>query len=306
MAKTGQTIESNTTFSFEQSVQGNGYFMNYMYAKVGNLAFKNYAHGSGSIDNSAILTTQNLSRDLHPNDGSDWNDLVQNCIQFKEDNNMVYSPMRIAVGTGYYAANPIDYSSLLKEQTYVKNYAASSSIKHEIEYAHAITKQLSVVAKENFTHLYDPTLLGTAITQMKINEDVTDGKIHLGVLQGSNTNVALNGDITKPISPFVGDFSDASIGAPGLRGEAWRDPAILIDEDYWGTYHLEKNISLEVPYKNIIVGEDWLPCCSGGWDNMNIYDKKGFGASTKGIFDCTCYKAQPTAQYPEPTEAKAW
>ncbi len=277
--------------------------MNYMYAKVGDLKFKNYAHGSGSIDNSAILTTQNMSKKLHPGDG-DWTDLVQNCIQFKEDNNMVYSPMRIAVGTGYYAANPIDYSSLLKEKTWIKNYAAASEIHHEIEYAHAITKQLNVVAKENFTHLYDPVLNSIGITQMKINEDVTDGKIHLGVLQGSNTNIALNGDLTKPIS--VGDFSDPSVGAVGLKGAAYRNPAIMVDEDYWGTYHLEKNISLEVPYSNVITSEDWLPCCFGGWDSMNYYDQKYYGKSTKGIFDCTCYKAKSTAQFPEPTEAKAW
>ncbi len=45
---------------------------------------------------------------------------------------------------------------------------------------------------------------------------------------------------------------------------------------------------------------------SGDLDTMAIYDRKGFGASTGGIFDCTCYKAPTTAQYPEPTEAKAW
>ena len=44
--------------------------------------------------------------------------------------------------------------------------------------------------------------------------------------------------------------SPIRIGAPGtVEAIAWRNPAIEIDEDYWGTYHLEKNISLEVPYK---------------------------------------------------------
>jgi hypothetical protein len=27
----------------------------------------------------------------------------------------------------------------------------------------------------------------------------------------------------------------------------WYDPAIEIDEDYWGTYHIEKNMTLEAP-----------------------------------------------------------
>ena len=45
------------SFSFEQTVQGNGYYMTYKYAKMGNAEFKDYAHGSGSLDNEAILTS---------------------------------------------------------------------------------------------------------------------------------------------------------------------------------------------------------------------------------------------------------
>jgi len=289
----------NQTFEFDQTVQGNGYFMNYMYAKVGNLAFKNYAHGSGSIDNSEILTTQHYNR---TNEGwtASWVDTNMNCIQFKEDNNMVYSPMRIAVGNGYYAANPIDYSSLLKELTWVKNYAASSDIEHQIEYAHAITKQLNAVAKENFTNIYDPTYLGNAVTQMKINEDVTDGNIHLGVLQGANTNVPNGAGTGK----FDSNYADPFVGSAGPKGvNAWKNPSILIDEDYWGTYHLEKNISLEVPYQLVSTSGDWLPCCFGGYSDMNYFDQK---TVSHGIFDCTCYPVHNTAQFPEPAEAKAW
>ena len=65
--------ERNTTFDFEQSVQGNGYFMTYMYAKSGNIAFKNYAHGSGSINNEATLTYQYWNKSTH-NEYTDYND----------------------------------------------------------------------------------------------------------------------------------------------------------------------------------------------------------------------------------------
>ena len=104
--------EKNTTFDFEQSVQGNGYFMTYLYAKSGNLGLKNYAHGSGSLNSEATLTYQYWDKKNHPT-YADYNDFMQNCIQFKEDVSMVYAPMRISVGQGYYAANPLDYSSLL-------------------------------------------------------------------------------------------------------------------------------------------------------------------------------------------------
>jgi hypothetical protein len=273
--------ESNTTFNFEQSVQGNGYFMTYMYAKAGHLAFKNYAHGSGSIDNEATLVTQELNRSTHPYD-TDWNDFDQACIQFKEDVAMVYAPMRIAVGNGYYAANPLDYSSLLKEKTWVKNYRAATSMHHEVEYAHALDKELEVTAKEKFNYTYDPIWEGVGYTNMKVVEDVTDGKAHIGVLQGSFT--------------FANDQMKDS--RPNPWTSAWKDPSIEIDEDYWGTYHIEKNMTLEVPYKRTESSEDWLPCCFGGWDTMNYRDQKGFGKSTKGVFDCTCFKAPTQALWP--------
>ena len=147
---------------------------------------------------------------------------------------------------------------------------------------------------------------GNAMTQMKINEDVTDGKIHLGVLQGANTNVPAG----TGGGSFIGtsSFADPRIGGPGLKGDAWRNPAVEIDEDYWGTYHLEKNISLEVPYTLTSTSEDWLPCCFGGWETMGYYDQKQNikSASVNGIFDCTCYKVPNTAQFPEPTETQAY
>jgi hypothetical protein len=276
--------EKNTTFNFEQSVQGNGYFMTYMYAKAGNIAMKNYAHGSGSINNEAVLTYQKLNRSTR-NAYSDYNDFNQNCIQFKEDVAMVYAPMRIAVGTGYYAANPVDYSSLLKERTELKNYRAGTSMLHEVEYAHALDKELELTVKEKFNHTYDPEWIGVGYSQMKINEDVTDGKAHIGVLQA-------NDDWTG-----ITDYRDVSTLTGSKQFFAWKKPAIEIDEDYWGTYHIEKNMTLEVPYYKIQKTDDWLPCCFGGFTDMTAYDQKIF-KSAKGIFDCTCFKAPTQAQFP--------
>jgi hypothetical protein len=219
---------------------------------------------------------------------SDYNDIKENCIQFKETNSMVYAPMRIAVGTGYYAANPVDYSSLLKEKTWVKNYRAGTSMHSEVEYAHALDKDLNLVAKEKFNFTYDPETIGVAVTQMNINEDVTDGKAHIGVLQAQDNFAGLN---------TIGD--EGSIGGqniPNLKS-ALKNPAIEIDEDYWGTYHIEKNMTLEVPYHLIQKSDDWLPCCSGGFADMNPKDAGAF-KSAKGIFDCTCFKAATQAQFP--------
>ncbi len=286
-------IERNVSFSFEQSVQGNGYFMNYMYVKAGNLAMKNYAHGSGSINNEAILNSFDYNRTDHPV-AEDYIDRDIACIQFKEDNAIVYAPMRMAIGNGYYAANPVDYSSLIKEKTWVKNYRAGSSMHHEVEYAHALDKELDLVVKDNATNIYDPKYYHVAVTQMKINEDVTDGKAHIGVLQEGND--------PGYYTTYIGaDLTDPRYGTAGTKGPmAWKKPAIEIDEDYWGTYHIEKNMTLEVPYSRIEKNDDWLPCCFGGYLTMPTYyqwGSKGFGSNVKGIFDCTCYTVPTVAQF---------
>ena len=276
-------IERNLTFSFEQSVQGSGYFMTYRYAKMGNIEFKDYAHGSGSLDSEAILSAFSENKSYHM-PYADWNDFAQNCIQYKDTSKMTYAPMQIAIGTGYYAANPLKYDSLLKEKTWIKNRRASTSMHHEIEYAHAIDKDINVVGKEKLNLTYDPFMEGVGYTQMRINEDVTDGKIHIGVLQGTIDTVA-----AVPMSTLT--------TAPGDNWMAWKKPAIDIDEDYFGTYHVEKNMTIEVPYKKNIAVYDWLPCCSGGWDDMYSGDQKGYGGSAKGIFDCSCYKVPSQAQF---------
>jgi len=266
--------------------------MTYVYAKAGNLKVKNYQHGSGSIDQESMLQTFDVTRDTHQYD-KDWNDFNQACIQFKETvNSMTYAPMRIAVGTGYYAANPLAYNSLLKERTEVKNYRAATSMVNEIEYAHAIPrKDILIIAKESFNHTYDPTWEGHAITSFKINEEVTDGKIHIGVLQGS-TNTAGTGTQTGS-----GAFPDATFGVDH-RNAAWYKPSIEIDEDYFGTYNIQKNMTIDVPYLRVQKDEDWLPCCSGGWSDVPYYASKYFG-SAKGIFDCTCPPLKTQAQFPE-------
>ena len=293
----------NATFNFEQSVQGNGYHMSYIYAKAGGTAMKNYAHGSGSLDSEATLTWQHVTEKTH-NVYSDYFDHYQDCIQFKEDVAMVYAPMRIAVGTGYYAANPLDYSSLLKERTEATNYFAGTQMIHEIEYAHAIDKELDLVVKDKINYTYDPELLAVGYTQMKVTEDVTDGKVHIGVLQANDNILGLLSPCRANCSPDYGNVLSSTYGEWSTgkkpfnwKGKIWHDPAIEIDEDYWGTYHIEKNMTLEVPYKVSCKKDDWLPCCFAGFDDMNTLDKKAFKSAT-GVFDCTCFKAPTVAQFP--------
>ena len=275
------TTEYNTTFNFEQDVNGNGYFMTYKYAKMGALAMKDYVHGSGSIDSSSQIFAQDYYKWFRSGSADDTDEHVA-CLSMKEDNIMVYSPMTMAIGTGYYARRPLVFDSLLKEKTWVKNYRAVTSMHHEIEYAHAIDKELDVLAKEKWYENYDPEHQGVGVTQLKVTEDVTDGKIHFGVLQADFSNA------------YGGTYTPAYPDSFAMQ-TAWRDPAIEIDEDYFGTYHIEKNMTLEVPYTWKKTSSDWLPCCSGGWADMNPSETKDWSAG--GIFDCTCLKTSRAGMY---------
>jgi hypothetical protein len=295
-----EVAEKNVTFNFEQDVQGSGYFMTYRYAKAGALAFKDYVHGSGSIDNEFVMFTQELDKNTHPID-ADWVDENVSCISVKEDNVMVYSPYQFAIGAGYYAVNPLVFDSLLKEKTWIKNYRAGTSMHHEVEYAHGIDKELEVLAKEKYFHQYDPVYEGVGYTQMKINEHVDNGKVHFGVLQASSDYTA---NAAVPAYPGTALTSSA---LSDIR--AYKNPAIEIDEDYFGTYDITKNMTLNVPYKLTQKSEDWLPCCSGGWADIPAGLKKGFGSSAEGIFDCSCLAKARAGMY-GPTDVnppfKAW
>jgi hypothetical protein len=270
-------VDKNVSFSFEQSVQGNGYFMTYKYAKMGNSEFKDYAHGSGSLDNEAVLTAYQATNQYHLWN-ADWNDYNVSCIQYKETTHATYAPTKIAIGTGYYAAYPLNYDSLIKEKTWLKNRLAGTSMQNEVEYAHKLDKDLSLFVKDFTNFTYDPLFKSNAVSQMKIKEDVVEGKIHIGVLQA-------NSDSTS--------FIPTSLVSPEVT--AWKNPAIEIDEDYFGTYHVEKNMTISVPYYKNKPTYDWLPCsCNAGWDDMVIHDQRYHSA--KGFFDCTtCWPAAPCA-----------
>jgi len=81
----------------------------------------------------------------------------------------------------------------------------------------------------------------------------------------------------------------------GIASFKWRqvdaDDSILNegDERYVGVYDIAKNIRMKSRFDLSRNDDSWLPCCSGGWSNMRLADKKGFGTSAKGVFDCSCY-----------------
>lgn len=294
IASAEYTLKDNLTLEMKQSVSGTGYFMNYKYAKMPNTMGINgtrnngvevldYSHGSGVIDTESILSAEtrdytNYGVDKSDNYDPDYADALS-CIRLKEDNAMTYSPISLSVGTGYYAGRPLSFDSLIKEKSWLKNRGSLTLMHHEVEYAHALDKELEILAKD-FISEEDP-----AVSMMNVSEDMNEGRAHIGLLQGDP-------DIVTAEDEEENDF---------IVNTAWKKPLVDVDEDYWGTYHIEKLMNLTSSVEEVEEDDDWLPCCSGGYLTLpEIYQKgsMGFGSDVKGIFDCTCFKAPATAEFP--------
>ena len=260
------------TNEFQQDVSGEGYAMVYQYVNTNNLSVKNYMHGSGSMDMATLINSQQkkaVTVDYFP----EYNSKVpstqfgnsissyknyDSTITFTEQNEMIQAPYSFTFGTGWYASHPVQYNSLLKEKTDSKNYQAGSTMQHQVEYARAFQKDLGIVLNcTGATNKAD----GVGLNQMKLEESVTAGTVHIGEMLTQNL------DKKK-----------------GIKGST-HDPLILIDENYVGSFKIKKSMTINAVKKQVKEIADWLPCCSGGYFDMDPVDRR---FSADGVFDCSC------------------
>jgi hypothetical protein len=252
---------------FEQDVEGEGFAMVYQKVNTETLQLTNYMHGSGTMDTATLIYSNQscVSGYAQDRDTLVYTDYVtshKGNISFLEQNEMTYAPVAMQYGTGYYAENPVVYNSKLKEKTVGKSYQEGVSMHHQIEYASAFVKDIGVdlECQEPWppNGLYSSDKKdGYGLARMKIEEDVTEGSIHVGQL------------LTDPDSEEHG----------------WKNPLIEIDENYVGTFSLTKNMEICVTKAAKSTRKDWLSCCIGGYGEMDDYDKLW---GEKEIFDCTC------------------
>jgi hypothetical protein len=262
----GQSYLEHTN-DFQQDVSGEGYAMVYQNVNTNNLSVKNYMHGSGVIDMATLIHSEQkpyvdveyIPSNGIPVDVYSWNSF----INFTEQNQMTYAPEGFIYGTGWYAAHPIEYASLLKEKTDGRNFQAGISMDHQIEYARAFKKDIAV--QLNCTG-GSVGIKGEGLGKMKIEEDVTQGTVHIGEL------------LTQPQVPGK---------SPGKLTAI--EPIVEIDENYVGNFKIKKQMSINVPKSSYSNSADWLPCCMGGFFDMYTWDQN-VNSAKKGIFDCTCEK----------------
>jgi hypothetical protein len=287
----------NLTLTVEQSIKGDGYYANYQYIRMPNfmeppgttsngVQAKNCAHGSGRISAESQLSAVSSNSTIGADNLAELMDHQEalSSIQVKEDNKITYSPTTIGIGSRFYAVHPINFNSLLKEKNWIKNRAGANSMQNEIEYAHALDKKLDVLV-DAFESEEDPST-----TVMNVSENVTEGRAHIGILQG-NTD-AMEESIT-------GASSEEAEGI-GFAKSAWSKPLVYVDEDYFGTMHIDKRMNLTT-YLNIddeSDSDEWLPCsCQYGWSDMDVHDQRSHSADS--IFDCSSLRESNMAKCPK-------
>jgi len=288
--------EKGLKFNFEQNVSGTGFFAVHKYAQMpddtgtegrlfNGVEAKNKAHGSGNINTDSIIYLESsYSNKTWINDALDEDEEVigeeeaaTSIIQMKEDSKMTYIPSVMGIGSRYYNHNPVVFNSLLSEEDWIMNRNGLNSLHHLVDRAHGLNKVLD--AQSNAGDY-------TINTTMNIEEDLIDGRAHFGVLQ-------LQG---IPVDEEPEEDSK-EVQVLGLAMKAWKKPLIELDEDYVGNFHIKKNMNLTTYAKETEKEDSWLPCCSGGFSDMNYVDAEVF-KSAGGVFDCTCFKVPAKAQFP--------
>ncbi|MFB3763967.1 MAG: hypothetical protein ACE14P_01825 [Methanotrichaceae archaeon] len=278
--------EAKLVFNMEQSVSGTGFFSMYKYSLMpdalgtegrlfNGVEAKHSAHGSGSIDKDSKMyaessyTNKSWIGGALDEDGEVILDEEEttSIVQIKEDGRETYSPTAMGIGTGYYNFHSVSFDSLLKEDDWIKNRNGLNSLHHSIDNAHGLDIALDAQSDNTYNI-------------MSVDEDLINGRAHFGALQLA----------AIPVDEVSEESDSEEPPALGAAMKAWMKPSMELDEDYVGTFHIMKNMTLYTYSEEKEKEEDWLPCCSGGWDDMPYYDRISYGKSARGVFDCQCFK----------------
>ena len=207
-------------------------------------------------------------------------------IQWMSKSRIARAPASVSIGNGYYSSHPISYGGGIGSETWVKNGGAATSMHNAVRYAHGIDEETEVDASESSYHLGNFRSSRTSDTHMMVDENVTQGQVHIGVLQGN-------------------DLSNRDARDDGMdpTATALKNPAVEMDEDYTGTYHIYKNMSITTPFMKERRADSWLDFCGGeGFDrylqspwsySFTYHPSWSYPSSISEdrVFNCSCADA---------------
>lgn len=162
-------------------------------------------------------------------------------------NEIISAPVDVSVGSGYYSSHPIAIGLGTGSRTELANGNSATTMSHEFDFANEVSgRREYAVSSSSSQGEYESS--NAATTHMMIDETVTSGRVHLGVISS-----------------------------------AWKNPAIEIDEEYIGTYHISKNFTINNSDYKKSFADGWLGCCSGRYIT---YPSQPLLLSADDVFNC--------------------
>lgn len=165
-----------------------------------------------------------------------------NNLYINELNNSEWFDSKRMTDIDHYSDHSLLFDSQTGKDTQIVITISGISINHETENARSLNQNLELMADEGY-YRSDYINEGSSTAHMSIREDITDGKVHVGAMQGKNN--------------FINPLNEQ----PNMISTGWKNPELEIDEDYLGTFHIDKNMSIYRLYSIIPNSEPWLPCC---------------------------------------------
>ena len=104
-------------------------------------------------------------------------------ISFSGQNKITSAPVDLSVGSGYYSSHPIAVGTGIGSRTELANANSAAYMSHEVGFAQEISGQTEYSASSS-SSLGEYENINFATTHMQIDETVTNGKVHIGVLSG--------------------------------------------------------------------------------------------------------------------------
>lgn len=152
------------------------------------------------------------------------------------------SPARINAGNGYYSSHPITSTSPISSRTWVLGKGSqAASLHHSIKSAQEISGSSEYIVSERSYQEGDLTRISSTSMGMRIDETVTEGKVNIGAFQA---------DLTSQ------DGADKVAG--GKMSNLWKNPALEMEEEYIGTFHISRNMTISSSYVMQRGGHSWL------------------------------------------------
>ena len=267
------TEETKYIYNMDQKVQGDGFFSSYQDVTASELLLSNLDHGSGNYSGESECRVQNQATYT---DAKDYDLTDQQVIRFNRSTDYAYAPSSFDFGRSFRAAA---FQSKGQEATCIKNYAGSDRYNLGGISMNALFQDLDVLSSNTSAALSFKRTV------------VEDDDNYNYPLPANLVSINSKGSIMLNLeSAFTGKGHIGMLNVINATGKRHIVvPDIEIDEDYIGTFSLSKKMSQDFEYNWKREADDWLPCCSGGWNDMSYTTKRDFGLNANGVFDCTCF-----------------